>query len=284
MNWYFKKDLAVLIQEDPIIFKLKFEPRKKGVPDLKSLSDDTRSYTELRENCCVVCGQKENFLRFHIIPLIFRNYFPTQFKSRSYEEVVILCYECNLKALKLYDEKIVALTKLYNITDDSCDNKDYKNIQGVLLKAKSFLKNNDNIPEVRKIEMSRLIISFLTNEENYIKYRQLYKYIFDGKEIKETIECNKGTHSTDCINFKNINIILKQYIKDEIITKELLLKISTYKISDITKSDKNIKGKLVIDKVKDLNEFIRDWRLYFIDKMNPKYVPDELLHHLQRKI
>ena len=38
---------------------------------------------------------------------------------------------------------------------------------------------------------------------------------------------------------------------------------------------KNVHGKLVVEKVKDIREFIREWRLFFVETFSPKFLPKE---------
>lgn len=38
---------------------------------------------------------------------------------------------------------------------------------------------------------------------------------------------------------------------------------------------KNLHGKLIVEKVKDIREFIREWRIYFVETFKPKFLPKE---------
>ena len=44
---------------------------------------------------------------------------------------------------------------------------------------------------------------------------------------------------------------------------------------DIPEGKRNLHGKLVIEKVKDLKEFIMEWRQFFLDSLKPKFLPKE---------
>ena len=103
MSWYLERNLAKLISNDPPVFKLIFEPNARGCVDenLKS----SNFYIESRTNCCVICGKTENYLRFHVIPILYRSCFPENLKSHKSHDVVLLCLSCHERARKVYEQK-----------------------------------------------------------------------------------------------------------------------------------------------------------------------------------
>ncbi len=58
-NWYVKRDLAEIIQEDPLIIRLKFTTAGKG-------NFDDPYYLQERKNLCVCCGSQSNLTKHHI--------------------------------------------------------------------------------------------------------------------------------------------------------------------------------------------------------------------------
>ena len=79
------------------------------------------------------------------------------------------------------------------------------------------------------------------------------------------------------IFFNNINI--NNYNEIDIKIAEC---ISKYKINSISNRDKkNIHGQLVLEKLNALNNinelknFIREWRQFFLDSFQPKFLPTE---------
>lgn len=79
---YIKKDLAEIVSEEPLVFKLKFEPKGKGSPEQMP-----------RENKCAVCKTEEHLTRHHVVPYAFRKMMSTHFKDYKSEDVVPLCEE-----------------------------------------------------------------------------------------------------------------------------------------------------------------------------------------------
>jgi hypothetical protein len=86
VNWYLKRDLAEVINEDPIHIKLQFETKNK-VSNAFLLSD--------RENKCVVCGSEEDLSKHHIVPRCYRIWFPVENKSHNSHDVLPLCLDCH---------------------------------------------------------------------------------------------------------------------------------------------------------------------------------------------
>lgn len=77
---YLKKGIAEVISEDPLIFRLLFEPKGKGSPTQKP-----------RDNKCIVCGTEEDLTKHHVIPYTFRKLMSPKLKDHRSEEIVPLC-------------------------------------------------------------------------------------------------------------------------------------------------------------------------------------------------
>ena len=90
-KWYLERDLATIINDNPLSIKLNFIPKGKGesIDILK---------TE-RKNKCVVCGIEDlNILtRHHLVPFIYRQHFPDIRKKHSCVFVVPVCVDCHYK-------------------------------------------------------------------------------------------------------------------------------------------------------------------------------------------
>ena len=51
------------------------------VPHIEGSYEDREFYIYDKENKCVVCGAKDTFHRFHIVPALYRTHFPDQLKA-----------------------------------------------------------------------------------------------------------------------------------------------------------------------------------------------------------
>ena len=250
MSWYLERNLAKLISNDPPVFKLIFEPNARGCVDenLKS----SNFYIESRTNCCVICGKTENYLRFHVIPILYRSCFPENLKSHKSHDVVLLCLSCHERARKVYEQKKEEISKRYNVPLNvmSDGKNNYLKLIQFIKKCKVIKKNkNKNLPEIAETKLKKnLKETFDTLMENSQEFKNFVE--------KNKIICNKEDDIDD--NF--LNIFCDKFIVDD---------------KNIPEGKKNLHGKLVIEKVKDLKEFIMEWRQFFLDSFQPKFLPKE---------
>ena len=250
MTWYLERNLAKLISNDPPVFKLIFEPNARGCVDenLKS----SNFYIESRTNCCVICGKTENYLRFHVIPILYRSCFPENLKSHKSHDVVLLCLSCHEMARKVYEQKKEEISKRYNVPLNvmSDGKNNYLKLIQFIKKCKIIKKNkNKNLPEIAEIKLKKnLKETFDSLMENSEEFKNFVE--------KNNIICNKK----DDINDNFLNIFCDKFIVDD---------------KNIPEGKRNLHGKLVIEKVKDLKEFIMEWRQFFLDSFQPKFLPKE---------
>ena len=250
MSWYLERNLAKLISNDPPVFKLIFEPNARGCVDenLKS----SNFYIESRTNCCVICGKTENYLRFHVIPILYRSCFPENLKSHKSHDVVLLCLSCHERARKVYEQKKEEISKRYNVPLNvmSDGKNNYLKLIQFIKKCKVIKKNkNKNLPEIAETKLKKnLKETFDILMENSQEFK--------NSAEKNKIICNKEDDIDD--NF--LNIFCDKFIVDD---------------KNIPEGKKNLHGKLVIEKVKDLKEFIMEWRQFFLDSFQPKFLPKE---------
>ena len=250
MTWYLERNLAELISKDPPVFKLIFEPNARGCVDenLKS----SNFYIESRTNCCVICGKTEQYLRFHVIPAIYRSCFPENLKSHKSHDVVLLCLECHEKARKVYEIKKEEISKRYgvplNVMSDEKNN--YLKLTQFQKKCKILMKNKTkSLPEIAQNKLKNNLIEMFNNLKENSEY-------FKSLVEKNKIECNK----IEDINDNFLKFFCEQFKIDDL---------------NIREGKKNLHGKLVIDKVKSLKEFIMEWRKFFLDSFEPKFLPKE---------
>ena len=250
MSWYLERNLAKLISNDPPVFKLIFEPNARGCVDenLKS----SNFYIESRTNCCVICGKTENYLRFHVIPILYRSCFPENLKSHKSHDVVLLCLSCHERARKVYEQKKEEISKRYNVPLNvmSDGKNNFLKLMQFIKKCKVIKKNkNKNLPEIAETKLKKnLKETFDILMENSQEFKNFVE--------KNKIICNKEDDIDD--NF--LNIFCDKFIVDD---------------KNIPEGKKNLHGKLVIEKVKDLKEFIMEWRQFFLDSFQPKFLPKE---------
>ena len=250
MTWYIERNLAKEISKDPPVFQLIFEPNARGCVDenLKS----SNFYIESRTNCCVICGKTENYLRFHVVPILYRSCFPENLKSHKSHDVVLLCMECHEKASKVYETKKEEISKRYGVPLNviSVEKSSFLKLTQFQKKCKILMKNKTkSLPEFAQNRLKnnlRVIFEFLMINSEFFK----------NFVIQNGIKCEKNEDIDD----KFLEIFCDKMKIDE---------------KSLPEGKSNLHGKLVIEKVKDLKEFIMEWRKFFIDSFQPKFLPKE---------
>jgi cation-transporting P-type ATPase D len=260
MNWYLQKDIAELISEEPPTFRLKFEPNRRGAKNTNGTNSEF--YLTVRKNCCVVCGAENDYMRFHVIPVLYRQYLPNSLKSHRSHDVVLLCLRCHVTASRLYDLEKKNISEKYNIpmnqlSDSQKDMKDFKKHTNYV---KSLYTNYDEMPEPKKQEIKEILFAYL--DENMDN--QLVMPYVEEVFVKNNIQVP--------LDPKEIN-------------KDMLFHMKSYKAKVyVTGDKKNICGKLVINQIDDHLEFIKGWRKFFVEALKPGFLPNEwdVEHEIER--
>jgi hypothetical protein len=165
INWYLKRNLAVLVGTYPPEIKLTFQPKGNGWNG-KPLQE---FYNQDRENICVVCGSKQNLTRHHVVPNCFRVLFPEDLKNHSHHDVLPLCMVCH----DIYEGHANDLKRKFAIqynapmngisvgefTIDRC-----RQIKAARASA-NILVNKNNLPDKRRADLIEKIKSILQTDE-----------------------------------------------------------------------------------------------------------------------
>ena len=250
MTWYIERNLAKEISKDPPVFQLIFEPNARGCVDenLKS----SNFYIESRTNSCVICGKTENYLRFHVVPILYRSCFPENLKSHKSHDVVLLCMECHEKASKVYETKKEEISKKYGVPLNvmSVEKSSFLKLTQFQKKCKILMKNKTkSLPEFAQNRLKN-------NLREIFEFLMINSEFFKNFVIQNGIKCEKNEDIDD----KFLEIFCDKMKIDE---------------KSLPEGKSNLHGKLVIEKVKDLKEFIMEWRKFFIDSFQPKFLPKE---------
>lgn len=92
------------------------EPRQKQIaaimlsftPDFRKFNDahirrNLEYFQQPKENVCVVCGATGSLVRFAVIPMMYRRYFPSVYMSHNSYDLLLLCTTCFAKSRGVYD-------------------------------------------------------------------------------------------------------------------------------------------------------------------------------------
>lgn len=209
INWYLDRNIADLIDEDPLTIRLKFKPKGLG-------NNGKYGLTEMM-NICVICGTSDKLSRHHIVPHCYRRYFPIERKSHNFHDVVPLCVNCHEEYEKWAQSFKIQLSDKYSAP-----------INGELVNNKEILK------------LKRLA-SCLVEKRNKIPNKRIL-------EIKQFIKLSLGWKK---ISKKRLN---------ELINSNLKVYNRTH-------------GEIVVSKLDNIDDFIKEWRLHFIQNTDCKFLP-----------
>lgn len=248
-DWYIKKKLAEVKTFTPFIVKLKFEPNGRKNRTEEDIRGDAY-YTCTKQNICVVCGSTSNLIRYHIVPIQYRRHFPNELKSHRCHDVLLLCFNCQENANKVYDIQKKEVLGQYNIQ------LEHSKEDLMLLKKINKMKTIAN-----KLLKEEAKLNKIAKEGLYNNMLRLYKantHLFDQYPVDYA----------ECVINNNIKISFIKFI-------------SQCEAPNLSEIDV---GKLVVDKIIDYEEFVQQWRKYFLKAMAPKFMPNgwEVDHRIAR--
>lgn len=167
-NWYLSRNLADIISDNPPTIKLKFTPKGFG------WHGDEFALTQ-KQNKCVVCGTEElgRLTKHHIIPSLYKRYFPKKLKIATSHDVVCICREChdeyeNIYALKLKEK----LAEIYNVPLCNSESDFIK----IIKLSKAIMLNGHSMPEDRMFELMLKISIMLGYQEDFAPVSEIEKF------------------------------------------------------------------------------------------------------------
>lgn len=182
VNWYLDNEdekLAEVVEYDengvPKAIKLTFEPNglghfNKGLTDEYFLSD--------KENICVVTGTNDwtELTKHHIVPFMYRKWFPEEYKSRNCHDIVLITREMHYEYEKIANELKDLIAEELGIPTLSEYSKRISRKTSYIGMANAIL--NKDIPMENKID---LCIKF-TNKTGFVPTTENVKeYIKSAK-------------------------------------------------------------------------------------------------------
>lgn len=211
-NWYLKRNLAKTIESHTI--QLMFEAKGRG-----HVGDEF--FLQEKFNRCCVCGCHDGLTKHHIVPRVYRKFFPEELKSHQSYDVVVLCIDCH----ESYEAHAFELKKViaseYNIPVHGTGGIRDERVCRARTAAGALINHRDKMPPARIEELMNRVRDYygkydITEEDlqeaNVLSYLSLENYVYHG-----------------------------QY---------------------------------VVERLHDIESFVKRWRKHFIDTMQPKHLPD----------
>ncbi|KAK8961273.1 hypothetical protein KSP40_PGU014830 [Platanthera guangdongensis] len=179
LEWYLRRDLAKVVEEDPPAIMLLFQP--KGRPE----DEGNEFYIQSKKNICVGCGEKNHYLRYRIIPSCYRMHFPEHLKSHRSHDIVLLCVDCHERAhtaaekykrqiakdfeVPLFVEKIVdsGESNAIMLKQSSEGVDDEKGVPPLQLRiaAMALLRHGSAMPTKRQDELIQIVKTYFGGRE-----------------------------------------------------------------------------------------------------------------------
>ncbi len=169
INWYLDRNLAKVISDDGKTIQLSFMPKGRG-------HDLDPFYLSKKDNHCVVCGEKEDLTRHHVVPRCYRRYFPDRIKNRNSHDVLLVCIPCHeeyeREASRLKRELAIKYNVPINGGGRNSDqpSKDYGRAKR---SAAALVRNGDAIPLERQAVLKGRISKYLKKEASWTDIKRL---------------------------------------------------------------------------------------------------------------
>ncbi|BFF88978.1 exonuclease 3'-5' domain-containing protein 2 [Drosophila madeirensis] len=201
-SWYLAQNLGTKVSEDPFTVRLSFEPAGRAVGEVG------RYYQTPKENQCVVCGNREAFIRKNVVPHQYRKHFPMCMKTHTSHDVLLLCPPChqlsNISDLRVHCKLAAKCDAPFKHSEGNVKYHIDPELKRVKSAAKALLFNGRRIPAQKLEEMRRTLLDFykdhtevteqLLREASEVEYRmenedycqhgekvvQMYRHEFGG--------------------------------------------------------------------------------------------------------
>jgi hypothetical protein len=155
--WYLTRDLADIVDMNPPTIRLKFQPNGDG-----HAGDEY--YLASKRNECVVCGSQTDLSRHHVVPYLYRRFFPEEIKDHSYHDILLLCCECHERYERSADKLKVKLAEKYDCPVHGLGGKTDHELLRVAKSAFALKKYGEQIPANRKQQLLAIIQTYAGRE------------------------------------------------------------------------------------------------------------------------
>jgi ribonuclease D len=250
--WYVEKALGEVVTATPLVVKLNFEPAGRGFSDIEI---EQEFYLKELHNHCVVCGSEGSYLRYHVVPLLYRQYYPVVNRNSRCRDLVLLCPKCHERASASADKLVRSLSAEFNVpvVVHSALHTSKTKLELISKKAKTLSSGWNSLPSERKQRFIQEIKDFCSSEPAYHEFisSKFGEEWFDSREGVEYL----GRHPQEVLGVHG----------DVNWKKESL----------------NLHGQLVVEQLANCKAFSRRWRHYFVDELAPKFLSEAWLAELE---
>lgn len=264
IEWYLKRNLGELVSEDPSAVRLFFQPSGNALSDLTEFKNEYEVFMKhSRENQCVVCGKTDNFFKYHVVPSYYRNYFPLELKSHRSHDILLLCWTCLVVANQENEKFKAVLAERYGVPllEKNIKLEIVSQAEGLKKSLLFFQQHRSRMPEDR---FAKRVADF----------QSTFHEIYQCAELTEDTREEMSKLDFDENGKVKINEKLEKYFIEKKNFKKIVQKTSN---QDLKQS---LSGKKIVEKLKttkDFDEFVNEWRQFFLKAMNPQFLPSDWL-------
>jgi len=145
-NWYLKNGLCEVIENDPVVFRLKFRPNGVG-------GRGEPYYEQALLNRCVACGATEELTKHHVVPSNYRRFFPDKYKRYMHHDILVMCLACH----KEYEPVAYSIKETIAAENDVSMNGHFLNEDAdVLIRARAIKASYALTRHITKIPKYRI--------------------------------------------------------------------------------------------------------------------------------
>ncbi|XP_042399699.1 protein RRP6-like 3 isoform X2 [Zingiber officinale] len=220
LEWYLRRGLAKMVDEDPPAIMLLFET--KGRPE----DEGNEFYIQSKKNMCVGCGEKSHYIRYRIIPSCYRMHFPEHLKSHRSHDIVLLCVDCHEIAhsaaekykkqvaqefgIPLFVQKIVnsgeSTAATVASTSMSADEETGVSPLQLRTAAMALLRHGSNMPSGRLEELMQIVRTYFGRQEVSVEDLEAALLVGMSPHERRRFEKKRGLsfrHTEQNVVYKN---------------------------------------------------------------------------------
>jgi len=239
-SWYLEKGLATTT-DDLFTIQLIFNPKGNGFNSNEIFG------LMGREVRCVVTGKKDGLQRHHIVPYCYRTHFPLEYKSKNHHDVVLVTYDIHEK----YEKKAY----------------DYKNQMAI----------DYGVPTLNELnlEYTKLLSDYSTDKVKMLsRFHSIFK---NHKTIPPEVIIENLTHVSHYTDLTVEQLLKLNYIQlyklYRILRKTHELAFEEFKEDNRLQYDHGYHVVSKLDTHEKIKNFVKKWRVHFVETMKPKYMP-----------
>ncbi|KAI9497203.1 hypothetical protein BDB00DRAFT_19669 [Zychaea mexicana] len=257
-QWYLTRDLALVKDNEERAIMLTFEAKGDGHSEDDYMVED-------RDNICVVCGSADGLTLHHVVPYVYRQWFPLTIKSKSSRDLVLLCKNCHDR----YERHAMTYKKnLATKYDLPLEGKGWVRVPENRIARKAataLLRAADKIPPGRLEELKNTVTAFWERK----------KQDATAVDISDTATSATATLTESAADWKSLNW-------DHVIQRCSELQ-DVFQGANFVEHGQGVVQQLRVYKIldndgrerwPDLEVFIKQWRQHFLDHSKPQYLSE----------